>query len=240
MSHELRTPLNAIIGFSDLLKSQIFGPLGSARYVEYAADIHTSGRHLLDLINDVLDVSRIEAGRYDLHLETIDLAELIEDAHRLMSTTAEQAGVRLTCEISAALPLLCLDQRAVRQVLLNLLANAVKFTLPGGTVGISAFCEADAVSICITDTGIGIAASDLPRLANPFEQVENVLTRAKRGSGLGLAITKTLVELHGGQLDIASCLGEGTIATARLPRSPEPGSARTKAVKRSELPANGA
>jgi two-component system cell cycle sensor histidine kinase PleC len=198
MSHELRTPLNAIIDFSDLLKSETFGPLGSARYVDYAADIHASGRHLLDLINDVLDVSRIEAGRYELNREVIDLATLIGDTHRLMSAAAAQAGVRLTCQIGATLPPLYLDARAVRQVLLNLLSNAIKFTPPGGTVGTARSCEPDIVSVRVADTGIGIAASDLARLANPFEQVENVMTRAKKGSGLGLAITKALIELHGG------------------------------------------
>ena len=220
MSHELRTPLNAIIGFSDLLRSQTFGPLGSNRYVEYAADINNSGQHLLDLINDILDVSRIEAGRYDLHREATSLRELVEDSSRLMSTAAREANVRLSSRIAADLPLLALDRRAVRQVLLNLLSNAIKFTPPGGSVVIIAAHEDDAVCVSVADTGIGIAESDLQRLTRPFEQVENVLTRAKTGSGLGLAITKALVELHGGRLAIASRLGEGTTVTVRLLRAP--------------------
>jgi len=220
MSHELRTPLNAIIGFSDLLRSQTFGPLGSNRYVEYAADINNSGQHLLDLINDILDVSRIEAGRYDLHREVTSLRELVEDSSRLMSTAAREANVRLSSRITADLPLLALDRRAVRQVLLNLLSNAIKFTATGGSVVITAAHEDDAVCVFVADTGIGIAESDLQRLTRPFEQVENVLTRAKTGSGLGLAITKALVELHDGRLDITSRLGEGTTVAVRLPRAP--------------------
>src|SRR5216683_3375452 len=168
MSHELRTPLNAIIGFSDLLRSQTFGPLGSNRYVEYAADINNSGQHLLDLINDILDVSRIEAGRYDLHREATSLRELVEDSSRLMSTAAREANVRLSSRIAADLPLLALDRRAVRQVLLNLLSNAIKFTPPGGSVVITAAHEDDAVCVFVADTGIGIAESDLQRLTRPF------------------------------------------------------------------------
>jgi PAS domain S-box-containing protein len=213
MSHELRTPLNAIIGFSDILRNEMFGRLGSPRYASYAHDIHISGNYLLELINDVLDVSRIEAGRLELHPEPTSVRELIEDTHRLISETAEQSGVRLTCAAFPDLPTLSLDRRATRQVLLNLLSNAIKFTPRGGEVTIGAAADGDAVTISVVDTGIGIPERDLPRLATPFEQVGSVLTRVKTGSGLGLAITKALVERHGGKLTIASRVGEGTRVT---------------------------
>lgn len=218
ISHELRTPLNAIIGFSEVLKSQLFGALGSPRYLEYAADINSSGHHLLNLINEILDLSRIEAGRYKLFLEVTDLRDLIEGAIRMVSAAAREGHIQIATDISDDLQPLLIDRRAVTQVLLNLLSNAIKFTPVGGTVTIAAGLADEGVHLSVADTGIGIAESDLRRLARPFEQVENVLTRTKTGSGLGLALTKALVDQHGGRFEISSRLGEGTTVTARFPR----------------------
>jgi signal transduction histidine kinase len=222
VSHELRTPLNAVIGFSDLLRSELFGPLGSRRYVEYADDINSSGRHLLELISDLLDFSRIEAGRYKLSLEPTDLRNLIEDAARLVSPAAEEGQIKLTTQVAADLGRVPLDRRAVLQVLLNLLSNGIKFTPPGGSVTVNARVVEGDVQVSVADTGIGIAESDLPRLARPFEQVDNALTRTKAGTGLGLAITKALLEQHGGRLKIVSQLREGTTVTAYFPYSAAP------------------
>jgi signal transduction histidine kinase len=220
ISHELRTPLNAIIGFSEVLKTQLFGALGSPRYVEYAADINSSGHHLLNLINELLDLSRIEAGRYKLSLEVTDLRDLIEGAIRMVSAAAREGHIQIATDISDDLQPLLLDRRAVTQVLLNLLSNAIKFTPLGGTVTIAAGSAEEGVQLSVADIGIGIAESDLRRLARPFEQVDNVLTRTKTGSGLGLALTKALVDQHGGRFEISSRVGEGTTVTARFPRQP--------------------
>jgi len=217
MSHELRTPLNAILGFAETMSTEMFGPLGSAKYVEYASDIHRSGSHLLDLINDILDLSRIEAGRYELHFEATKPKAIIEEAVRLVTVNAEHAGVGLEIAIASGLPPMLLDSRAIRQVLLNLLSNAIKFTPRGGTVSVTARAAENLVSIVVKDTGIGIPASALSRLAKPFEQVENVMTRRNEGSGLGLAISKALIESHRGSLQIESILDAGTTVTIRLP-----------------------
>jgi two-component system cell cycle sensor histidine kinase PleC len=218
MSHELRTPLNAVIGFSEILATELLGRLGSPKYVEYAQDIQRSGRHLLELINDILDMSRIEAGRYELSRESVDPHQLIAEVTRLVSVNAAQAGVWLADGVQSDLPTVQIDRRAVRQVLLNLLSNAIKFTPKSGTVTITAEATPETLSITVADSGIGIAKSDLSRLAKPFEQVDNVMTRRQEGSGLGLAISKALVELHGGRLIIESELGLGTRVTVTLPR----------------------
>jgi two-component system cell cycle sensor histidine kinase PleC len=218
MSHELRTPLNAVIGFSEILASELLGRLGSPKYVEYAQDIQRSGRHLLDLINDILDMSRIEAGRYELNRENVEPHQLIAEVSRLVSVNAAHAGVWLVNGAESDLPPLRIDRRAIRQVLLNLLSNAIKFTPKSGTVTVAAEANKDSLSISVSDTGIGIAKSDLSRLARPFEQVDNVMTRRQEGSGLGLAISKALVELHGGRLSIDSELGVGTRVSVTLPR----------------------
>jgi two-component system cell cycle sensor histidine kinase PleC len=220
MSHELRTPLNAINGFSEILIAQMYGPLGDSRYVDYAKDILISGGHLLALINDILDMSKIEAGKMNLHFEALSLEDLVEDACRLVRNRAEAAGLTLTVDLPK-LPEIEGDYRAIKQVLLNLLSNAVKFTPTGGVIAVTAQTGADAqgkrVRLSVTDSGIGIAAEDLARLARPFEQVETQHTKMRQGTGLGLALSKSLVELHGGALRLQSVPGKGTRASFVLP-----------------------
>jgi len=228
MSHELRTPLNAIIGFSEVLKEQMFGALGSTRYVGYATDIHRSGMHLLDLINDILDVEKIEAGKRELHPEAMDAARAIADALKLVETRAETAKVALVAELAPLLPTLWADTRAVRQILLNLLSNAVKFTPPGGRVTARAGAAHGGVWLSVSDTGIGIDPGHIASLGTPFLQLDNALTRSREGTGLGLALTKSLVELHGGRLQIESAVGQGTTATAHFP--PRPAATRLAAA----------
>ena len=216
MSHELRTPLNAIIGFSDMMKSQLLGPIGSVRYLEYARDIHASGTHLLSLINDVLDMSKIEAGRYTIHPEPLDAAEMLRTCARLVRVRANEAGVALGIGVSQELPLTA-DARALKQILLNLLTNAIKFTPAGGNVNLSAGRENDGIIFRVSDTGCGIPAEDLPRIGRRFEQVDNALTRKGEGTGLGLALSRALVELHGGTLTLESTVGVGTTVSVWLP-----------------------
>ncbi len=216
MSHELRTPLNAIIGFSEIMTEGMFGPLGSPKYSEYVADIRRSGQFLLDVINDILDMSKIEAGRTDLELETMDVRAVVDDAIRLVAPRANQSKVLLSAECEDGLSLKA-DKRAIKQVLLNLLSNAVKFTPEGGQVSISSHSLNNEIQLKIVDTGIGIPKRDIEKLGRPFEQVENQFTKSKGGSGLGLAISRSLVELHGGSLTIASVLNKGTTVTVTLP-----------------------
>jgi two-component system, cell cycle sensor histidine kinase PleC len=220
MSHELRTPLNAIIGFSDLVMSEAFGPLGSPKYQEYAADINNSGAHLLQVINYILDLSRVEAGRYELRRERLRPKELIDEVLRVLSVSVSQADIELVVNAPANLPLASLDRRAIRQVLLNLVSNSMKFTLAGGTITIAASADARLLTLAVGDTGIGIPKDDLPRLANPFEQVANSMTKSHEGSGLGLAISRELVRLHGGTFTIESEVGVGTTVTLSLPLDP--------------------
>ncbi len=217
MSHELRTPLNAILGFSDLLREEVFGPLGSAKYREYVQDINTSGQYLLELINDVLDMSKIEAGRYDLRRNDVEIGELIVTAVRLVRGRADEAEVTVDVELGHPLPLIEADPRALRQVLLNLLSNGIKFNRPGGSVRVAARDAGGKVAIAVADTGIGIPAQELSRIGRPFEQVDNRLARAHEGSGLGLALSRALVELHGGTLAVSSQEGIGTTVTVTLP-----------------------
>ena len=219
MSHELRTPLNAVIGFSDLLANERFGPLGSARYRDYAQDIKNSGEHLLALINDVLDLSRLDMGRLALNEETFNRASLANDAVRMVSTSAAQSEIDLRTDIAADLPMLVGDMLRVRQVLINLLSNAVKFTPRGGTVGLVARRSADGVVVLIHDTGIGIAPQDIPKALERFGQVDSRLERRYEGTGLGLPISKRLMELHDGTLEIASVVGQGTTVTITFPES---------------------
>jgi PAS domain S-box-containing protein len=214
MSHELRTPLNAIIGFSDMMHGQVFGPLGHERYGEYAGDIRNSGRHLLDLITSVLDIAKIEAGKFDLHFEEIDLGALVEECVRLLRVTAAEAGVELSADVSAA-PLFA-DRRAVKQVLLNLLSNALKFTAKGGHVSVETSVHEDGVTLCVQD-GIGIPADQIARLGRPFEQVCVDPLLAKGGSGLGLALVRALAAKHGGAMRIDSIFGAGTTVTVEFP-----------------------
>jgi len=210
VSHELRTPLNAIIGFSEIMSDELFGPVTPPRYAAYARDIHSSGRHLLDLVNDILDLARVETGKMILRDEPIRLDDLSARMLRLVAPSAEEKGLALTAELGAELPALVADQRAVKQMLLNLLANAVKFTLPGGRVVLRIAQEGGAVVLIVADTGIGIEPENIARCLEPFDQVDNVLTRRFAGSGLGLAITKALVERHGGRIDLRSTVGIGT------------------------------
>ncbi len=217
MSHELRTPLNAIIGFSEVMQGEMFGPIGPGKYREYASDINRSGQFLLDVINDILDMSKIEAGRLQLETENTLIGGLFDDIMRLVGPRAFDGNVDISREIPGDLAIIA-DRRALKQVFINLLSNAVKFTPVGGRVRIAAIDEDFGVTISIADTGIGIPARDIEKLGRPFEQVENQFTKSKGGSGLGLAISRSLVELHGGTLEIRSTAGAGTEVTVHLPR----------------------
>lgn len=218
MSHELRTPLNAIIGFSQIMAQGTFGPLGSGRYQEYIDDIYNSGRHLLTLINDILDMSKIEAGRFSIDWREIDLTPVISEALRTVSLQAEEKKVRLETDIAGSMRVE-VDNRAMRQVSLNLLSNAVKFTPSGGKIRVRSRIARRALVISIADNGIGIPKSALGKLGKPFEQVENQFTKTHPGSGLGLAISRSLIELHGGTLRIFSREGKGTMVSLRIPRT---------------------
>lgn len=218
MSHELRTPLNAIIGFSEMLSSQMLGPLGSDKYVDYAGNIKKSGEHLLDLITDILDMSKIEAGKYELDLETISLGGIVTNAMQMIESRANEGVITLNTTIESDGPDIVADRRAVMQIMLNILSNAVKFTEPGGAITTSIEEFDNHVTVRVTDTGIGIPANKLSSVLLPFEQVSTAFTRNHEGSGLGLTITKELAELHGGMISLESKEGEGTTACIRLPR----------------------
>jgi two-component system, cell cycle sensor histidine kinase PleC len=216
MSHELRTPLNAIIGFSEIMGSGLFGELGSPKYKEYATDIHASGTHLLELINDILDMSKIEAGRMTLEAQPLEVSEVVEESLRLVSGRADVAKVTIENELPN-LPAVHADKRAVKQVLLNLLSNAVKFTPAGGSIHLKGSSADGLVTISVEDTGIGIPANALPKIGRPFEQVESQHSKKHKGTGLGLALSRSLVELHGGTLTIESTEGVGTTVSFTLP-----------------------
>lgn len=219
MSHELRTPLNAILGFSEMMKLQAFGPLGNDKYREYAHDIHFSGSHLLSLINDVLQISKIEAGSHNLHMETFDVPKFVRECIIISNERAVKIGVSLVNEVPQDLGAILADRRAIQQCLINILSNAIKFTPEGGTVTLCASKDARWFNFTVTDTGIGIAADDLPKLTLPFTQIERAQTALiHEGTGLGLTITRNLVEMHGGDLIIDSQLNVGTVVTIRLPR----------------------
>ena len=222
MSHELRTPLNAIIGFSEVMTSAMFGPLGDGRYDEYARDIHASGQHLLALINDILDMAKIEAGKLTLRPERLDVAELVEDSVRLVRTRVESGAIKLVLDLPPGLPDIWADERALKQVLLNLLSNAVKFTPRGGRVAVSARAEGEHVRLEIADTGVGIAPEDLARLGRPFEQAESQQSKTVQGTGLGLALVKALTALHEGEFTLSSEPGVGTVASVILPVRADP------------------
>jgi two-component system cell cycle sensor histidine kinase PleC len=219
MSHELRTPLNAINGFSELMVSEIFGPLGDNHYTEYAKDILASGQLLLDLINDILDMAKIESGKITLTPAPLNVRDAVDGAARLMRGRAHEKMLTLVIDCKDA-PDIDADHRAVKQMLLNLLSNAIKFTEEGGViVRVRAAPGDDGVTIAVVDTGPGIPKEHLPRLGRAFEQVDMRLSRKTGGSGLGLALTKALAEMHGGRLDIDSEVGKGTIVSLFLPRS---------------------
>ncbi|MEI9924369.1 MAG: ATP-binding protein [Bradyrhizobium sp.] len=217
MSHELRTPLNAIIGFSEIMGSGMFGTLGSDKYQEYCHDILTSGRYLLEVINDILDMSKIEAGRMQLDMEPLDLSKTLAESMRVVSGRAEDKSLVLDADIEGSIPVVA-DRRAIKQIMVNLLSNAVKFTPDGGKVTVRGRVRHDAIHLMIADTGIGIAPQSLKRLGRPFEQVESQLTKTYHGSGLGLAIAKSLTNLHGGSMRLRSRLGTGTVVCVSLPR----------------------
>lgn len=216
MSHELRTPLNAVIGFSEMMMAQVFGPLGSPSYGEYAVNIHDSGAHLLALINDVLDISRYDAGHGTLDEEVFDLSDKIDASMRMLSAQAHKASVTLTAEVAPAL-MLNADKRRVRQMLLNLLSNALKFTPAGGKVTVRAAARPDGLVLQVIDTGIGIAPQDFSKALEPFGQVDSSLARKYQGTGLGLPLTRQMAELHGGSLELASGPDQGTTVTITFP-----------------------
>jgi two-component system cell cycle sensor histidine kinase PleC len=226
MSHELRTPLNAIIGFSEIMESGMFGPLGADKYNEYCHDIRESGNYLLDVINDILDMSKIEAGRMRLDLELIELDRVIADAIRVVAGRAEEKQLILKVEVGEGIGLNA-DRRALKQIVLNLLSNAVKFTPDGGRVAVRAHASGVEIMIAVEDTGIGIPKDALGNLGKPFEQVESRLTKSHQGSGLGLAIAKSLTELHGGSMRIRSTPGVGTVVLVSLPRDGAPDNAES-------------
>jgi two-component system, cell cycle sensor histidine kinase PleC len=216
MSHELRTPLNAIIGFSELMSSRLFGPLCSEKYEEYIRDIHGSGAYLLGVINDILDMSKIEAGQFSIDREGIELNPLIDEAIRVVALQAAKKQINVETKISNTMELFA-DRRAVKQIMLNLLSNAVKFTGEGGNISMRARKIGNSVVISIEDTGCGIPKDALKKLGRPFEQVQNQFSKNHTGSGLGLAISRSLAELHGGALKIRSTEGVGTIVSVRIP-----------------------
>jgi two-component system cell cycle sensor histidine kinase PleC len=218
MSHELRTPLNAIIGFSQIIKDQSMGAVGQPRYVEYAADIFGAGEHLLALINNVLDISKIQAGKFDLKEEPVDLHETVQGSMTAVTAQALKNKISLHVELPASLPPVRADAVAMRQILINLLSNAVKFTPEGGEVTVSVERPKDGgLALVITDTGIGMNEAEIAIALEPFRQVENALTKKFEGTGLGLPIARRLVELHGGRLEIASAKNLGTVIKAHLP-----------------------
>jgi PAS domain S-box-containing protein len=220
MSHELRTPLNAILGFSEVIKDEMFGPIGNPRYREYAEDILRSGRHLLELISDILDMSKIEAGKLVLHEEPIKLDEVVESCLPLVRQRAAESGVALKVEVPAALPALFADETRLRQILLNLLTNAVKFTPHGGYVRVGGhLAPGGAFVLEVEDSGIGMSQQDIALALLPFHQIDNASAKRFEGTGLGLPLTKRLVELHGGVIEIDSALGRGTTVTIRFPAS---------------------
>ncbi|HYM30126.1 MAG TPA: PAS-domain containing protein [Candidatus Cybelea sp.] len=220
MSHELRTPLNAVLGFAELMHREIFGPLGHAKYRDYARDIHDSGAHLLGLINDILDLAKIEAGKRELVEESIDIADLVDSTADLLVPRARTAQLELTARTPGDVPALYAERRAVKQMLLNLLSNAVKFTPAGGRIVVEAGRRPDfGLDIAVIDTGIGMSPADLGKALEPFGQVDSSLERKYEGSGLGLPLVKSLAELHGGSLELKSQPGRGTTATIHFPAS---------------------
>jgi PAS domain S-box-containing protein len=219
MSHELRTPLNAIVGFSEVIGSELHGPVGSEKYLEYATDIAHSGSHLVEIISDILDVAKIEAGRVELFEEDFDTNEVLEGCFRLIEERAKAADVTVRTDTGAPLPRLRADKRLVKQILINLLSNAVKFTQAGGTIETRFTCDADGrIALVVRDTGIGIAGKDIDNITVPFGQVESAMHGTYEGTGLGLAIVNAYAGLHDAELEIESTPGEGTTVTVRFPK----------------------
>jgi signal transduction histidine kinase len=215
MSHELRTPLNAIIGFSQIMSDELLGSLGNATYREYARHIKESGVHLMAIINDILDLSKVEAGKTQLNEQTVDIAGVVRSCLRLMEERAAASGLTLNADIQVT-PLVLCDERLMRQMILNLLSNAVKFTPSGGSVTVT-IAAGDGLILTVSDTGIGIAEADIPKVLAPFMQVDSSLTRKFNGTGLGLPLVESFARLRGGSLSIKSKLGAGTSAIVYLP-----------------------
>ncbi|BAE51350.1 Signal transduction histidine kinase [Paramagnetospirillum magneticum AMB-1] len=225
VSHELRTPLNAVIGFSEVMAAEMFGPLGSARYVGYVNDILASGRHLLAVINDILDIAKIEAGQMEFDMELVQPAEVVAAAIRIVESRADAGGLVLGSHIAEDVPALKADRRRLLQILVNLLSNSVKFTPEGGSVEVTVEVLGDMVGFTVSDTGIGMSDDEVVVAMLPFRQVDGSLSRRYDGTGLGLPLVRAFVELHGGHLDIVSRKGEGTQVTVRLPQEPRSGQA---------------
>jgi two-component system cell cycle sensor histidine kinase PleC len=218
MSHELRTPLNAILGFSEVMKTEVFGEHAVPAYKEYSADIHNSGVHLLGLINEILDLSRIEAGRYELNEESVSLVGIVEDCHHLLKLRASNRGITLHEVFESELPRLWADERAIRQICLNLLSNAIKFTPQGGEIWLKVGWTASGGQyMSVKDTGSGIAEEEIPIVLASFGQGSNSIKSAEQGAGLGLPIAKSLVDLHGGTFTLKSILRIGTEVVVTFP-----------------------
>jgi signal transduction histidine kinase len=218
MSHELRTPLNAIIGFSDAIKSKLFGPLGNERYESYIDYIHDSGQHLLSLINDILDLSKVEAGALTLHEEAVDLSKVMDQCRKLIETDTEERGLRLVVRIARDLPRMRADERKMKQILINLLSNAVKFTPEGGQITVTARIDGRRhLVITVSDTGIGMSEQDMKKAMTAFGQIDSRLARRHEGTGLGLPLTRGLVDAHGGTMHLKSGRKRGTAVTLLFP-----------------------
>ena len=222
-SHELRTPLNAILGFSEILTGEMFGPMQNERYLEYAKIIHKSGGHVLSLINDLLDLSKLDAGKLELCVEPVQILKVIIDCVRSVEPQATRDQVGISIHVHDGVDQLSVDNRRMHQMLLNLLSNALKFTPSGGEITIEVFRRGSDIAISVSDTGIGIRAEDIPKVLEPFGQVESMLGQKHKGTGLGLPLTKELAELHGGSLTMESSVDVGTTVTITLP--PDPASA---------------
>ena len=220
ISHELRTPLNAIIGFSDVMGSEIFGPVGCKQYQDYVGDIHEAGLLLLSLINDLLDMAKIEAGQEELSEQQVNVSKTVKSALKMVKDRAAESTISISHNVENGVPALWADQRKLHQILTNLLSNAIKFTEPGGRVSLNVWCRPDSGFVFqVTDSGIGIARADIPKALSQFGQIDSALNRKFDGSGLGLPLAKTFVELHGGSLDLQSEPGVGTTVTVRFPAS---------------------
>ena len=219
-SHELRTPLNAILGFSEMVAKEMFGPLNNPRYLEYAQIIHNSGVHVLSLINDLLDLSKLDAGKLELRVEPVEILKVIIDCVRCVETQATRDHIGIVVHVADGVDRLCGDNKRLHQMLLNLLSNALKFTPVGGEISIDVFRRGLDVCISVSDSGIGIKAEDIPKVLEPFGQVESELSQRHQGTGLGLPLTKELAELHGGSLTMESNVDVGTTVTITLPPDP--------------------
>jgi two-component system cell cycle sensor histidine kinase PleC len=220
MSHELRTPLNAIIGFAEMLERQVLGPIGNPRYVGYAHDVHMSGRHLLSIINTILDLAKTHLSRLELDVETIDIGTLLRECFSVMRLQADKAELHFVLDVPDSPLLATVDDTRLRQVIYNLLSNGIKFTDPGGTIMLTGTRGSDGgITIRVADTGVGMTGEEIDTALQPFMQVKQSNRRISAGTGLGLPFAKTIAELHGGRLEIISAKGSGTAVTVVLPQS---------------------